>query len=186
MRAGSFSAMAVGITALFMFHPAAAGQAGGATVERGSLDGHVRAARREVLLLASAGLSRLGMWFPASAVSRELVAAADSTFDRCVAQAAVAWQTAQVSEEMGFAEWANLDRLAKDIELDGEVSVGDKAICRETYKRVTGNLVFQALSGAHCGPFAVERRRLEKVRGLFAAYEAAVQDVAAEGATPRR
>ena len=187
MRAGSFSAMAVGIATLFMVHSAAAGQAASATVERESLDGHVRAARRGVLLLASAGLSRLGMWLPARAVSRELVAAADSTFDRCVAQAAVAWQTGEVSEEMGIAEWAKLERLAKDIEFDEEVSEGEKAMCRQTYRRVTGHIVWQTLSGSHCGPYSVERLRLEKVRVLFAAYQAAVQQgVAADGAAPRR
>jgi hypothetical protein len=188
MPARSFAVAAAGIAALLFARPSAADQAGTGGAGQSLLADDLHAARRDLLLLVSAGLSRLGVWTPATAVSRELLADADDAFEACVAQAGVTWQTAHgSSEEAAFSEWNTLDRLVKEVAAQADASPGDGNTCRDLYRRVTGDLVYRALSGSHCGPTSVEMRRLEKVRTLFAAYLAAVQhDVAADRARPGR
>jgi hypothetical protein len=174
----------MGIAVLLVARPSAAGQAAAVSVDRGSLGEDVRAVRQDLLFLVSAGLSRLGYWIPARAVSRHIVATADNSFDACLAQAGVTWQA---SGETAISEWNKLDRLVKEVELDPDSSAAEIATCRDVYRRVTGDLIVRAMSVSYCGPTSAVQRRLEKVRPVFAAYVAAVQQgVAADGAAPRR
>jgi hypothetical protein len=185
MRVGSVAATTIGVAALLVARPSGAGQAPAVSVDRGSLAEDVRAVNRDLWFVASAGLRRLGYSIPARAISRHIVATADNSFDACLGQAGVIWQTD--SEEAAMSEWNKLDHLVKEVELDRDSSSTDIATCRDVYRRVTGDLILRALSGCHNSPVSVEKHRLERVRAVFSAYLAAVQqDIAANGAAPRR
>lgn len=185
MRVGSLAAMTVGVTALLVARPSVADQTPAEDVARGSLDEDLRSAGQGLWFLVSAGLGRLGYGDAARVVSRHIVATAGNRFDVCLAQADVTWRTP--SEARALVEWNTLDRVMREVEVDSESSAADIATCREIYRRVTGDLVWRALSDAHCGPVAITNRRLEKVRVMVAAYLAAVeQGVVADSAGPRR
>jgi hypothetical protein len=139
---------------------------------------------RVSLVLASVGYSRAGMWKEALRASRALVVLEDDPSYACVAQAAVAWQESEASSVRGtaFSEWLKLHALVQRLETDRNVVGADAGMCREAYRRVTGQMALQLHRTSD-----LERVSLERLKTLYAAYQNAAQSgVAADGAAPRR
>jgi hypothetical protein len=126
----------------------------------------VTAIERDLLLLASVGLDRLGMWKPASVVSMYLVDTTDDAVELCVAEAAVVWQTTHASVlDTTFREWEKLRDLAEQVGGDERFTAEEKGMCRVSYLRVSSNFVITGMMTSDLG-----RASLEKVRVVFASY----------------
>jgi hypothetical protein len=163
--------------------PVMAGQ-DAAPQERSTLRDNAGALKRDFLLLLSMGLGRVGMWKEASVVSQYLVETADDPFEICVAQAAMVWQMAKAGFyfDATYGEWEKLDRTVTQFGADGRFTAVEKAACRSSYRRVTGDLIEGGMRTSD-----LRRSSLERIRVLSAAYVGAVQEgVAEDGASPRR
>jgi hypothetical protein len=147
--------------------------------ESSTLRDDVGALKRGLLLLLSMSLGRAGSWKEASVVSKHLVDTADDPFEACVAQAAVVWQMTEEGPyfDATYKEWEKLGGTVNRVGADGRFTPEEKAACRLSYRRVTGNLIDGGMRTTDLG-----RASYEKIRVVFVAYlGAAQQGVAADG-----
>lgn len=187
MRARSIAAIIVGMAALLVVRPSVASQGRVVvTADHASLADDIRAVNHVALRLASVGLSRLGMWNEAAAVSRQLLAAAADPVDACIAQAAVTWQSSQaLLGETAFSEWEKLRGMVNDIDRTSGASASEVDVCRAIYRRVTGHLIYLDQSACHNARRSVLTRQRKRLLGLYEAYWAVQARVAAGPDTPR-
>jgi hypothetical protein len=151
-----------------------------------TLSDDLGALKRDVLLLLSVGFARTRMWSEARVVSQHLVDTADDPVDTCVAESALVWQTAREDAEpysdATLKEWRKLRDTVNRVGADRSVTPEEQDVCRSSYRRVTGSLIYEGLRTTDLG-----RASYEKIRVMFVAYLDAVQQgVAADGALRRR
>ena len=183
MRLRTCTAILLTGVLLLLARPGMAGQEV-AGRESSTLRDDVGALERDFLLLLSMGLGRAGMWKEASVVSKHLVDTADDPLEACVAQAAVVWQMTEEGPYLDatYKEWEKLGGTVNRIGTDACFTPEEKAACRLSYRRVSGNLIEEGMRTTDLG-----RASYEKIRVVFAAYLGAVQQgVAADRAAPGR
>lgn len=169
-------AIAVLLTAPGPAH-AAGTQAPTRTIEE-HIGGALRALGRASLVLASVGYSRSGLWKEALSASRRLVALEGDPSYACVARAAVVWHETEASgvEGRAFGEWLQLRATVRNLELDRNLASAAGGMCREAYRRVTGEMALQLHRTSD-----LRLDSLERLKVLHAAYQNAAETFRGRG-----